>query len=528
MSPGLALLILAATAVGMVVLAARLRVPYPIFVLLGGLALGFTPGMPEVAISPDVVLLVLLPPLLYSAAFFLPLREFRANLRPITVLAVVVVALTTAAVAVVAHVVLGLGWAVAFVLGAIVSPTDPTAVEAIARRLALPRRLISVIQGESLVNDGTALVIYASAVLAVTDGTFSVPAVGARLVLGILGGIAIGLAVGWIIAQIRARIDSPPEELAISLLAAYAAYLPANELGASGVLAAVTIGAYHGRRQSEVVSPTTRLQTFSFWELLVYLVNGGLFILVGLQLPGILDDLGGQSVGALIGDALLVTAVVVAVRVAWVGTATAILRRLDRGRGSVLALPGRHAVIVAATGMRGAVSLAAALAIPMEVGNGRPFPDRPLLIFVAFAVILLTLIPQGLGLPFLIERLGLEGDEQVEREESEARLEAARAAIERLEELRGEPWVRDDSAQRLEERYRFREQRFAARLGEEERAADGDDPEARSADFQRLRGELIAAERAVLLRLRDEGRIDGDVVGRVERDLDLEFNRLEA
>lgn len=523
MSTELALLVVLVVGVGLVVLAPKIGVPYPILVLAGGVALGFVPGMPTVRIAPDVVLLVLLPPLLYSAAFFLPLGELRANLRPIGVLAVVVVALTMAAVAVVAHLALGLAWPVAFVLGAIVSPTDPTAVEAIGRRLAVPRGLISVIQGESLVNDGTALTLYASAVAAVAVGKVSAPSVASRFVLGILGGVAIGLAVGWVIARIRASMDSPPEELALALLAAYAAYLPAQYIGASGVLAAVTVGAYHGRRQHDLISASTRIQTFSFWELLVFLVNAALFVLIGLQLPAILDRLHGRGAGELLDDAALITGVVVLVRLAWVAGSTVILRLLDGRRARTLALPRRYAVVVGATGMRGAVSLAAALALPLDAGGGRPFPDRDLLVFLAFAVIVGTLVPQGLGLPLLLRRLGLEGDPLVEREEDEARLEVARAAGERLEELRGESWVPDSTAERLEDAYRFRERRFGARL--EDGAGDG--AEERSADYQRLRRELLDAERAALARLRDDGRIDGDVMRRVERDLDLEDNRLE-
>lgn len=509
--------------VGLVVVASHLRVPYPILVLAGGVGLGFIPGLPQVRVPPDVVLLGLLPPLLYSAAFFLPLGELRANLRPITLLAVVLVVLTTAAVAVVSHAALGLSWPVAFVLGAIVSPTDPTAIEAIGNRLAAPRRLISIIQGESLVNDGTALALYASAVAAVSSHSVSLAAIGARFLLGLAGGAAIGLAFGWLLAHLRVRLDSAPEELAVSLLAAYVAYLAAQYLGVSGVLAAVAIGAYHGRHQSRLTSADTRIQTFAFWEMLVFCINATLFVLVDLQLPGILHGLSGRGALELVGDGALVLAVLLAVRGVWVAGSNATLRLVDRhGRGT-RALPRRYAAVVAVAGMRGAVSLAAALALPLELPGGRPFPDRDLLVFLAFAVILGTLVPQGLGLPVLLRRLGLEGDEEVEREEAQARVAVARAATDRLDELRDEPWVRDETAERLEGTYRFRERRFAARLGQEET----EDVEGRSADYKRLRRELLGAERETLARLRDEGEIDGDVMRRVERDLDLEDNRLE-
>ena len=415
----------------------------------------------------------------------------------------------------------------AFVLGAIVSPTDPTAVQAVSERLTLPRRLVSIVEGESLVNDGVALAVYAAAVTAVVSGSVSAPSVASSLVLGIVGGVAVGLAVAWVIAHIRGRLDSPPEELALSVLAAYAAYLPAELLGASGILAAVSAGAYLGWRQHEVISAPTRIQLFAFWPMLVFLINAGLFIVIGLQLPSILEGLPGRSPLGLIGAAALIAAVVVVVRVAWVAGATAILRLLEQGPRRKLALPIPYAIVVAATGMRGAVSLAAALALPFEGQGGMPFPERNLLIFLAFGVIVATLVPQGLGLEPLIRRLGLEGDKTVDREEAGARLEVARAASGRLEELRGEPWVRDDTADRLADRYSFREVRFSARLEGGNGNGDGDGPEERSVDYQRLRRELLRAERAALARLRDDQRIDSDVLRRVERDLDLDDERLD-
>ncbi len=515
-------LVLATAAVALVVLASRVGIPYPIFLLLGGLLLSLVPGMPTVEIEPDVVLVGLLPPLLYSGAFFMPLREFKANLRPIALLSIVVVLLTTVSVAVFGHFVLGLSWPVAFVLGAIVSPTDPVAFEAVAHRLPVPRRLTSIVQGESLVNDGMALAIYASAVTAVTAGTVSGTGVALHLLGGIVGGVLVGLAVGWLLAQLRRRVDSPPEELAISLLAAYGAYIPAEQLGVSGILAAVTIGFYHGRHQSRLISATTRIQTFSFWEMLVFLINAGLFIVVGLQLPGILDDLRGSDQRDLLLAAAGVTAVVIAVRVLWVGGFTVLLRGMNLGHALARPLPGRYAVVISATGMRGAVSLAAALAVPLEVGSGEPFPDRELLIFLAFAVIVATLVPQGLALPRLLRRLDLLKDEETAREEAEARRAAARAAAERLEQLREEEWVDDDLADRLERLYTFRQQRFSARLD----GGDGTHVEEQVERRRRLRRELLEAERTALVALNEEGRIDGDVMRRVQHDLDLEDNRL--
>ncbi len=515
-------LVLAAVAVGMVVLASRLEVPYPILLLVGGLLMSFVPGMPAVEIEPDVVLVLLLPPLLYSGAFLTPMREFRANLRPIGLLSVVVVLLTTAMVALVGHYVLGLSWPVAFVLGAVVSPTDPVAFEAVAQRLSAPRRLTSIVQGESLINDGMALAIYASAVTAVTVGTVTATDVASRLLIGIVGGIALGLAVGWLLNQLRRRVDSAPEELAISLLAPYAAYIPAEHLGVSGVLAAVAIGFYHGRQQHLSTSAATRIRALSFWEMLVFLINAGLFIVVGLQLPGILEGLTGSDERDLFLAAAMVIAVVIGARVLWVGGFTFFLRRLRSPRPWAQPLPSSYAVVISASGMRGSVSLAAALAIPLQVESGSPFPERELLIFLAFAVIVVTLVPQGLALPKLLERLGLQGDEVVDQEEAEARHAAARAASKRLEELRDEDWVEDDLADRLERLYAFRQQRFGLRR-------DGNDTSEVDKQVERrrrLRRELLDAERGALNRLRYSGRVDGDVLRRIERDLDLEDSRL--
>ncbi len=521
--PALALLLVIVAGVGLVALAPVLQVPYPILLLLGGAAVGFVPGLPEVVVSPDVVLLVLLPPLLYSAAFHFPLGALRRNARPIGMLAVVVVALTCLAVAVAAHVALGLSWGVAFVLGAVLGPTDPTAIEAVARRLAAPRELVAIVQGETLVNDATALTILASALALVVDGQVSAGTVGLRFVGGLVGGIVAGVAIGWLTKRVRERMDSAPEELAISLASAYVAYLLADSVETSGVIAAVVCGAYHGRRQHEWISPATRLQTFAFWELLTFLINGTLFALVGLQLPGVLDGLQSRGTGEVLGGIALLTVVVVLVRGLWVVSATTVLRVVEQRGRPVGALPNRYVAVVAACGMRGGVSLAAALSIPASIQSGDAFPERDLVLVLTFGVIVTTLVGGGLALPTLIRRLGLEGDSTVEDEEIEARRAAAKAGRERLEELQDEDWVRPETYERLHATYAFREERFGAR-----QQGEHQEIEAQSQDYQRLRRELLRAERDALSQLRDAQRIDGDVAGRVERDLDLEDSRLDA
>ena len=517
----LVLLGLLAAAAALLALAGLIRIPYPIPLVLGGLVLGLVPGMPEIELPPDVVLVAVLPPLLYGAAFFSPLRELRANARPIGLLAIGLVLTTTVAVAAVAHAAIpGLSWPAAFVLGAIVSPTDPTAATAIAERLGLPRRLVAVIEGESLVNDGTGLVAYKFAVAAVLTGSFSLAAASGRFVLTIVGGIVVGLAVGLVIREVRRRLDDPPVEITISILSGYFAYLPAEAIGVSGILAAVTVGIYMGWHAPELTTARMRLQGVAVWEILFFLLNAFLFTMIGLQLPVILDGLSGYSTPTLAWYAALITGTVVAARFAWI-FATAQLPRLVRRDQDV---PWKPNVVLAWSGMRGAVSLAAALALPLTTDAGTAFPNRELIVFLTFSVILGTVVIQGLTLPKLIDLLELEDDRRaVEHEEIKARIHAAEAALARLEELVDEEWVREDTAERLRALYGFRRSRFLAQHDDDDEGLI----EQRSTDYQRLLRELIEAERQAVRALRRERRISDDVMRRVERDLDLEEARLE-
>ena len=498
------------------------RIPYPILLVLGGLALGFVPGMPSIELSPDLVLVAFLPPLLYGAAFFTPLRELRANAVSISLLAVGLVLATTIAVAVVAHAVIPeLTWPTAFVLGAIVSPTDPTAATAIAQRLGLPRRLVALIEGESLVNDGTALVVYRVAVVAVVTGSFSLASASGRFVLSVVGGILVGLAAGLVIREVRRRLDNPPVEITISILSGYFAYLPAHALDVSGVLAAVTVGVYMGWHTPELTTSQTRLQGQAVWEIVFLVLNAALFTLVGLQLPAILDALSeARTTLELIGYAALVTAVVVLVRFAWVAVG-AYRPRMARMDGKA---PWKGALVLSWSGMRGAVSLAAALALPLTTDANAPFPNRDLIVFLTFAVILGTLVVQGLTLPALIRWLDLEDDGLAEKEEAKARIRAAEAALARLDELVDEDWVRADTVERLRGLYGFRRDRFRARFDAESDGAIED----QSVAYQRLRRELLEAERQAVRQLRRDGYIDDDVMRRVQRDLDLEDQRLDV
>jgi monovalent cation/hydrogen antiporter len=507
------------------VLARAVNVPYPILLVIGGIVLGAIPGLPDIALDPDLVLALFLPPLLYGAAFFSSLRDLRRDLRPISLLAVGLVLITTCAVAVTAHALIGgLNWAAAFALGAIVSPTDALAATTIARRLGAPRRLVNVVEGEALLNDGVALFAYRFAVAAAVGGGFSLWEAGWRFVVGAAGGILVGLAVGWLITEVRRRIEDAQVEITISLITGYAAFLPAEALGLSGVLAAVAAGIYLGWMAPHIASPATRIEVRPVWNNLTFLLNAVLFILVGLQLPVVLDGLSGHSTSGLIGQAAVVCAAVVGLRIAWGFTVPYLLRAIDR-RPSVVArrASGRERFLVAWSGMRGAVTLAAALALPLRTDAGAPFPERDLIIFLAFTVVLFTLVFQGLTLPLLMRRLEVHDDGAEEHEELEARLAAADAALMRLDEVSTEGWAREDTVERLRGLYNYRRRRFSARAGE----VEDDGYEDRSIAYQRLLRELLSAQRQAVIGLRNRGAISQDVMHRIERELDLEDNRLE-
>jgi CPA1 family monovalent cation:H+ antiporter len=515
-------IILVALLVSVAVLAAAARaarLPYPIVLVLGGIVLGVVPGLPEARLNPDLVLVIFLPPLIYSSAFFTNLSDLRRDLRPISLLAIGLVLATTVTVALAAHAVIDdMSWAVAFTLGAIVAPTDTIAVSAILQRMNLPRRMRSVLEGESLINDGTALVAYRVAVAAVVHGSFSLADAGLQFLADAGAGVLIGLVAGYVVAEVRRRLDDPLIENTISLLSGYAAYIPAERVGASGVLAAVTVGVYMGFRSPGIVSPATRLQGSMLWEVLVFLLNAVLFVLIGLQLPVIVGGLDGYSAGTLLGWGLLVSAVVILTRLVWQHTIVFVIRAIDRRPHLVGQRTSWQTRTVAAwAGIRGAVSLAAALALPAG------FPARDLVIFLTFCVIAVTLVGQGLTLPWLIRTLGVSDGGRAAEEELKARLKVTKAAIARIDELGGAEWTRDDSVERMRGLYEYRKRRLAARAGR----IEDDGYEDRSVAYQTLVREILEAQRAELQRLRADGTISADVMRTLERELDLEDQRLE-
>ena len=514
------------SAAGLNALANWLNVPYPIALVIGGLVLGFVPGIPNIELNPSLVLLVFLPPLLYSSAFFADLRALRSDARVISLSAIGLVLATVAAVAVIGHELIGLPWAISFALGAIVSPTDPAAATAIMRRVGAPRRLVDILEGESLFNDATGLVAYKVAVGAAIGASVSAGHTVLVFFGDAAGGIAIGLAVGFVIAEVRKRVNDINTELTISLFSAYGAFIPAEQLGVSGVLAAVACGVYLGFRAPEIASPESRMQGFAMWSILTFLLNATLFILVGLQLPVIVDGLADRSASQVIEYAAVVCVAVIAVRFVWNFTITFLIRALDRRPSQrPRRASWRVRVVGSWAGMRGAVSLAAALALPIHTNAGAPLPGRELIQFITFVLILVTVVGEGLTLPLLIRRLGVVEDGSEEQdEEVRARLVIARAALDRVDELGAEDWTREESVERVRRLYEFRQRRFKVQAGKIE---DEDGIEDSSVRYQRMMHEIYTAQRQALVGLRNSRQISSTVMRRVERELDLEESRLE-
>ena len=510
---------------GLSALARRMSVPYPIVLVVGGALFGFVPGIHAIKLNPSVVLVVFLPPLVYSAAFFANLGDIRANMRGITLSSVGLVLATMVAVAVTAHALIGgMSWPAAFALGAVVSPTDPLAGASIMRRLEFPRRMVSSIEAEGLFNDATALVAYKVAVAAVLSGSFSLLNAGWRFLAGAAGGVAIGLVVGWVVAEVRKRTEDAQTSITISLFSGYAAFVPADRLGASGVLAAVTTGIYMGVRGPSIIPARIRLQGFFVWEMLNFILNASLFVLVGLQLRTVVQALSGVPAASLVRYAVAISAVVIVARLVWFFTVPYLIRAMDRRPSQRARRVGAGPrLVIAWAGMRGSVSLAAALALPLRTNAGARFPERDLIIFLTFSVIFATLVLQGLSLPKLIRRLGIARDGSEDREELRARLVAIKAALAQLDVLEREEWTREDTIERMRRLYDYRKRRFAARAGK----IEDDGYEDRSLAYQQLLQLVLGAQRDALVRMRDSGELSNEAMNQVIRELDLEESRLE-
>jgi monovalent cation/hydrogen antiporter len=510
--------------IALAAIATKIRMPYAIFLTLGGLLLGFIPGLPRVQLNPDLVMFLFLPPLIYSSAWFTSWREFRATLRPILQLSIGLVLVTTSVVAIVAHAV-GLPWPVAFVLGALVSPTDAVAASATARSFGLARRVMTVIEGESIVNDATGLVIYRFAVAAVVTGAFSLGEASLQFMLVSLGGLLVGIVVGWPLAWVHRQLDDAPLEISITLLTPFAVYLLAETLHVSGVLAALATGLYLSRQSARFFSSNTRLQANAVWEVLIFLLNGFVFLLIGLQLHGLLDTVASSSALGLLVDAVVVCLTVVLIRIICVFAVTYLPFLLSARTRARNPYPDwRNVMIIAWTGMRGGVSLAAALALPLTIANGQTFPARDLAIFLTFCVIIVTLVLQGLSLMPLIRWLRPERDTSLEQEHAQAHITAAHAALERLGELATEDDMPEEYLNRLRSHYEKKIKLLKARNDGEK----DEQHENRVMAKQRLYQEALTAERTAIIKLRDQGHIDDEAMRVVERELDLEEQRLRG
>src|SRR3989442_362544 len=485
------IIVLLAVVLALTSVARKLLSPYPIILVIGGLVRGVVPGLPTVTLNPDLIFLVFLPPILWAAAYFTSLREFRENLRPMSLLAIGLVLATTAAVAVVAHAVFpGMSWAAAIALGAIVSPPDAVAATAIGKRLRIPRRIVTILEGESLVNDATALVLDRTDVGAAVSGTFVLCETLLQFVFAAIVGVAIGIGGCMITRWALHATEGSFTEIAITLLAPYFAWLFGEFAHACSVLACVAGGIYLRQHFSEVVAPAARIQGRAVWDLLVFMLNGVIFILIGLQLGVLSEAVPSARFGSLLIAGALVSATAILVRLVWVPLAAALPRLLSpslRARDPLP--PWSYLFIVAWAGIARIVTLPAGVALPGTTAAGAPFPFRAEIILISFSVILATLVLQGLSLTPLIRALRLEEDRGLEKEEMQAREHAATAALARLDGLAGEDWLMPDHAERLRVHYGRRLQRYA-RSGTVDEECTVEAAEA----FRRLRHETRSEE----------------------------------
>jgi monovalent cation/hydrogen antiporter len=525
----LVFVILLLVVIAFAALARRLGLPYPIVLVLAGLAVSFVPGLPRITLEPDVIFVVL-PPLLYAAAWQTSWRQFSYNLVSISSLAIGLVSFTVAGVALAAPFILpAFDWRTGFVLGAVVSPTDAIAATSIARRMGLPRRIVDVLEGESLVNDATGLLALEFGVSILVSGA-PPTAVHAVLRFGqlVAGGLAVGLLIGWLVQRVERSIDDGPIEIAISILVPYAAYLIAEGIHASGVLAVVAAGVFLSRKSSQFFSPPVRIQVYAVWGALTFVLNGLVFLLIGLQLPFVLAGIHDYGLGMLLLSGAAFGALVIALRLAWVfpGARVSYFIRRRILHQPERVPPARQLLVTGWTGMRGVIALAAAMALPHTLPGGVPFPERDLIIFLTFCVILATLVLQGLTLAPLIRLLGMAGATGPACEEREARRIAIESALAHLE--RSRPLDRPDLAPIYDDLALHYRQRLADLTGEASSQEGRTVDPAHHSRYRDLSRELLQVERDAAIRIRDQGRIDDDVLRQIEHELDLTEARLQG
>lgn len=500
--------------------AARFEIPHAVVLVLGGLALGFIPGTPAIRLDPQVIFLIFLPPLIYAASFTFAAEDMRGNVRPIGVLAIGLVVATVVAVAAAAHLIIGMQWPAAFVLGAVVAPTDPVAATGVLRELGAPGRLATILEGESLINDGSALSVFKLATGALGAASFHAGSGALEFLWILVAGTGVGLLVGIVSVRLRKRVEEPRIEITLALVATYGAFFLADRIGVSGILASVAAGIYVGLHSMDLSSAEARLQQHSFWEAATFLAESLLFLLIGLAFEDVAGRLGSYGTGELVGYALLIVAVVVAARFVWMFTVPYALGLLERAEGVNVRASARERIVLSVGGMRGAVTVAAALSIPTSVAGGAVH-ERDLIILLAYACVLGTLVLPALGMRPLLHALGLAGGQEQRRAARDARVQLARAGLERADEIARERDLPDSVIGRVRQAY------------EMEIAADGPGAQQKPRDegveiYRELRRAAIRAEREELARIREQRAVPGDTLRQIERELDLVEARLGA
>ena len=501
-------------------LAKRVSIPYPIIMVIGGLVLGLTPGLPRIPLNPNLIFYVVLPPLIFSAAFQISWREFRNNAVAILMLAFGLVGFTVYAVAAFSRWALpGFDWRLGLVLGAVVAPTDPLSATATARRLGIPRKITDLLEAESLVNDGSGLVaLNFTAGLVVSGATPTFLGGTGELLYIITVAVAIGLAVGFLVHQVQQHISDAPIEITLSLITPYVAYLAADLLHCSGILATLACGLYLGRRSSGFYSLHARLESRAVWRTLDFVLNGVVFLLLGLQLPVIMSDIRGIGLGGLLWRATLFSAAVILIRLIWVYPGAWISGLIRSGlHMRQPAFSKREIFVVGWSGMRGVLGLAAALSLPETLRNGARFPERNVIIFLTFCAIFATLVLQGLSLPAIIRKLGVGGAEGLGDEETAARREMVQAALDEIGRIRDEQGGELTEVEQQMERYYRQRLAQLRRDGDE----DGDQSIAPASEYEKIGRRLRSIERSVALKLRDEAKIHDEVLRSLEHELDL-------
>jgi CPA1 family monovalent cation:H+ antiporter len=525
-------ILLMAIVIGLTAFVNKRKMPLPVLFVLAGLIIGFVPQLPNLALDPEVVFIIMLPPLLYDAAFKTSWLDFKTSIRPISALAITLVLFTTVAVAITAHYMIpGFTWPLAFVLGAVVSPPDAVAASGIIKGLGLNKRVITILEGESLVNDASALITYRYAVLAVTTGTFVFWQAGLQFLLVAGVGIAIGIAVGFLFVLVHKKVNNNPVvETSLTLLAPFISYLVAEHFHMSGVLAVVTTGLLVARKSPEIFSPQARMRTRVVWDTIVFLLHGFVFILIGLQLPTIVEDLGKYPLQTIIGYGLTISLVTIVVRIIWVFAGASWQNYFPKTKKDINTgndNTWKNVLVVAWTGTRGVISLAAALALPLVMQDGTNFPKRSSIIFLAFVVIFVTLVVQGLSLPLLIRLLKIEPTDNTDEEQRELQLYLATSTLHFIEKefpIHGDNKLQqqfknkyEQSIRRLTKEIKLHRQARYSNRKIEEQAPD---------NVSAVQMEVNKFQRALLVKLHKDGEYSDEVIRHVEREMDIDELRL--